>query len=101
MKRRAGTVLGSAFAASADPAREILKAAGVRGVLIVHVGCGNSGAPGTPSLILDGPVDARYGNGMPRIAKVVAPEVPHHIAPRGNRRQVTFFCDDDYGEIVS
>jgi len=31
---------------------------------------------------------------MPRIARVVAPEVPHHITQRGDRRQVTFFCDD-------
>ena len=33
---------------------------------------------------------------MARIARVVAPEYPHHITQRGNRRQETFFCDDDY-----
>jgi putative transposase len=33
---------------------------------------------------------------MVRIARVVAPEYPHHITQRGNRRQDTFFCDDDY-----
>ena len=33
---------------------------------------------------------------MARIARVVAPEYPHHITQRGNRRQDTFFCDDDY-----
>ena len=33
---------------------------------------------------------------MPRIARVVAPDIPHHITQRGNRRQQTFFCDDDY-----
>ena len=33
---------------------------------------------------------------MPRIARVVAPGVPHHITQRGNRRQQTFFCDEDY-----
>ena len=33
---------------------------------------------------------------MARIARVVAPEAPHHVTQRGNRRQQTFFCDDDY-----
>jgi len=33
---------------------------------------------------------------MPRIARVVVPGVPHHITQRGNRRQQTFFCDEDY-----
>jgi len=33
---------------------------------------------------------------MARIARVVAPGVPHHITQRGNRRQQTFFCDEDY-----
>jgi putative transposase len=33
---------------------------------------------------------------MPRIARVVAPGYPHHITQRGNRRQPTFFSDDDY-----
>ncbi len=33
---------------------------------------------------------------MARIARVVAPGFPHHITQRGNRRQETFFCDDDY-----
>jgi len=33
---------------------------------------------------------------MARIARVVAPGYPHHITQRGNRRQQTFFCDDDY-----
>ena len=31
-----------------------------------------------------------------RIARVVAPGFPHHITQRGNRRQQTFFSDDDY-----
>jgi len=30
---------------------------------------------------------------MPR---VVVPGFPHHVTQRGNRRQKTFFCDDDY-----
>jgi len=33
---------------------------------------------------------------MPRIARVVAPGFPHHITQRGNRRQETFFRDEDY-----
>ena len=33
---------------------------------------------------------------MARIARVVIPGYPHHITQRGNRRQQTFFCDDDY-----
>ncbi|MDX9833972.1 MAG: transposase [Desulfobulbus sp.] len=33
---------------------------------------------------------------MARIARVIAPVYPHHITQRGNRRQQTFFCDDDY-----
>jgi putative transposase len=37
---------------------------------------------------------------MARIARVVAPGVPHHITQRGNRRQQTFFCDEDYEAYV-
>ena len=33
---------------------------------------------------------------MARIARVIAPGIPHHVTQRGNRRQQTFFCDDDY-----
>jgi putative transposase len=33
---------------------------------------------------------------MPRIARVVIPRIPHHITQRGNRRQTTFFGDEDY-----
>jgi len=33
---------------------------------------------------------------MARLARVVAPGVPHHVTQRGNRRQQTFFSDDDY-----
>jgi putative transposase len=33
---------------------------------------------------------------MARLARVVAPGLPHHIAQRGNRRQQTFFSDEDY-----
>ena len=27
---------------------------------------------------------------------MVAPGLPHHLTQRGNRRQQTFFCDEDY-----
>ena len=33
---------------------------------------------------------------MARITRLVIPGYPHHITQRGNRRQETFFCDDDY-----
>ena len=33
---------------------------------------------------------------MARLARVVAPGLPHHVTQRGNRRLDTFFCDDDY-----
>ncbi len=33
---------------------------------------------------------------MARLARVVAPEVAHHVTQRGNRRQTTFFSDADY-----
>ncbi len=33
---------------------------------------------------------------MARLARVVAPGVPHHITQRGNRRQHTFFQESDY-----
>jgi putative transposase len=33
---------------------------------------------------------------MARLARVVVPGIPHHLTQRGNRRQATFFSDDDY-----
>ncbi len=33
---------------------------------------------------------------MARLARVVAPGIAHHITQRGNRRQPTYFCEDDY-----
>jgi putative transposase len=33
---------------------------------------------------------------VPRISRAVAPGYPHHVTQRGNRRQQTFFSDDDY-----
>jgi len=37
---------------------------------------------------------------MARLARVVVPGLPHHITQRGNRRQPTFFGDDDYAAYV-
>jgi REP-associated tyrosine transposase len=33
---------------------------------------------------------------MARLARVVAPGLPDHVTQGGNRRQRTFFCDEDY-----
>jgi len=33
---------------------------------------------------------------MARMPRIVVPGYPHHVTQRGNRRQKTFFCDDDY-----
>jgi len=33
---------------------------------------------------------------MARLARVVVPGLPHHVTQRGNRRQPTFFGEDDY-----
>lgn len=37
---------------------------------------------------------------MARIARVVAPGLPHHITQRRNRRQQTFFSDHDYQAYI-
>ncbi|MBI5120863.1 MAG: transposase [Rhodospirillales bacterium] len=33
---------------------------------------------------------------MTRLARIVAPGLPHHVTQRGNRRQPTFFGEEDY-----
>lgn len=33
---------------------------------------------------------------MSRVARIIMPEVPHHVTQRGNRRQRTFFSSADY-----
>jgi len=38
---------------------------------------------------------------MARLARVVVAGYPHHITQRGNRRQQTFFCDEDYEEYIA
>jgi len=37
---------------------------------------------------------------MARLARVVVPDVPHHVTQRGNRRQATFFNEDDYSAYL-
>jgi putative transposase len=38
---------------------------------------------------------------MARMARLVVPGIPHHITQRGNRRQETFFHEDDYHFYIS
>jgi len=38
---------------------------------------------------------------MARMARAVAVGIPHHVTQRGNRRQQTFFCEDDYQTYIS
>ena len=33
---------------------------------------------------------------MPRMARLVVPNYPHHVTQHGNRRQPVFFTGDDY-----
>lgn len=33
---------------------------------------------------------------MARLARVVVPDLPHHVTQRGNRREPVFFGDEDY-----
>jgi len=37
---------------------------------------------------------------MARIARVIVPEVAHHVTQRGNRRQQVFFGDEDYQSYI-
>ena len=37
---------------------------------------------------------------MPRFARLVVPEYPHHVTQRGSRRQPTFFVDADYSAYL-
>lgn len=37
---------------------------------------------------------------MPRIARLVVPEIPHHVTQRGNRCQRTFFGEEDYARYL-
>ena len=37
---------------------------------------------------------------MARLARVVVPGMPHHVTQRGNRRQPTFFREEDYAAYI-
>ena len=37
---------------------------------------------------------------MARLARLVIPGMPHHVTQRGNRRQETFFHDEDYAAYI-
>ena len=37
---------------------------------------------------------------MARLARIVIPDVPHHVTQRGNRRLPVFFCDEDRREYL-
>jgi len=37
---------------------------------------------------------------MPRLARVIAERIPHHVTQRGNRRMPTFFQDADYQAYI-
>jgi putative transposase len=37
---------------------------------------------------------------MGRLARVVVAGMPHHVTQRGNRRQPTFFCEEDYAAYI-
>ena len=66
-------------------------------------GAGDSGLiPGIPGTRTDIDIlgKLRYIRGMPRLARLVVPSLPHHITQRGNRRQQTFFCDEDYAAYL-
>ena len=38
---------------------------------------------------------------MARLARVVIPDIPHHVTQRGNRRQRVFFSDRDKAEYIN
>jgi len=37
---------------------------------------------------------------MPRVARIVIPNCPHHVTQRGNNRQDVFFVDDDWKQTL-
>jgi len=51
---------------------------------------------GTQYLIIAFGVHLGYAGRMARMARIVAPGLPHHITQRGNRRMKTFLREEDY-----
>ncbi len=37
---------------------------------------------------------------MARLPRIVIPDCPHHVTQRGNRRQQTFFTEEDYSSYI-
>jgi len=37
---------------------------------------------------------------MARLARIIAPDYPHHIVQRGNRKQTVFFINSDYQKYI-
>lgn len=56
--------------------------------------------PGTPCIIRDFDEKSRYSELIAGLARVVAPRAPHHVPLPGNRRQRTFFYDEDYEAYI-
>jgi len=46
--------------------------------------------------LIDVDIEKEKESTMARIGRVIASGYPHHIIQCGNRRQKTFFCDEDY-----
>lgn len=38
---------------------------------------------------------------MVKVSRIVIPGIPHHVTQRGNRRQQTFYCEEDYMQFLS
>ena len=55
---------------------------------------------GTQYLIIAFLSGVDYDGRMGRIARVVAPGMPHHVTQRGNRRMQTFLRDADYNAYL-
>ena len=58
------------------------------------------GSSGDSIFNIDAGAPTVYPSIMARIARVIVLGCPHHVTQRGNRRQQTFFCDDDYHAYV-
>ena len=61
---------------------------------------GHQRVPGTPYTIVDSRSRVCYPSVMARLARVIAPGLPHHITQRGNRRQQTLFSDEVYQSYI-
>ncbi len=62
---------------------------------------GESGESGNRLLIYCQKFSICLNSTMARMARAVAPGFPNHITQRGNRRQQTFFSDQDYKSYLA